>query len=183
MAAGIWRRRGQVYFVAQEGRLYRQRLAGGDAQPITPQFGHMASPALSPDGRWVLYVHTYEGMDGLAIVDAEGKRWPQKLVYGARLLHAAPAGTPTARASPGCRGTTPICPGTARMLQMADRGHERRRPARRSSRRRPWSTKPDVAVFQPEFSPDGRSLAYISDESGWGNLYLYDLETRHTPRC
>jgi dipeptidyl aminopeptidase/acylaminoacyl peptidase len=34
-----------------------------------------------------------------------------------------------------------------------------------------------VSVLQPRFSPDGRSLAYVSDESGWGNLYLYDLET------
>jgi dipeptidyl aminopeptidase/acylaminoacyl peptidase len=34
----------------------------------------------------------------------------------------------------------------------------------------------DVAIFQPEFSPDGRHLAYISNETGWENLYLYDLE-------
>ena len=27
---------------------------------------------------------------------------------------------------------------------------------------------PDVAIFQPAFSPDGRALAYVSD-SGWGN--------------
>jgi hypothetical protein len=74
--------RGHVYYVAQEGRLYRQALAGGQAQPITPQFGHMASPTLSPDGRWVIYVYTYERVDGLAIVDAEGRSWPGKLVYG-----------------------------------------------------------------------------------------------------
>jgi dipeptidyl aminopeptidase/acylaminoacyl peptidase len=37
--------------------------------------------------------------------------------------------------------------------------------------------KPDVAIFQPQFSPDGKSLSYVSDESGWSNLYLYDLKT------
>ena len=31
-----------VYYVAQEGRIYRQPLAGGEARPVTPQFGHMA---------------------------------------------------------------------------------------------------------------------------------------------
>ncbi len=36
----------------------------------------------------------------------------------------------------------------------------------------------DVSVFQPEFSPDGRYLAYASDETGWWQLYVYDLESR-----
>ena len=73
---------GHVYFVEQAGRLYRQALSGGEATPITPPFGHMASPAPSPDGRWVAYVYTLEGEDGLAVVDAEGKGWPDKLVTG-----------------------------------------------------------------------------------------------------
>ena len=34
----------------------------------------------------------------------------------------------------------------------------------------------ETAIFQPEFSPDGRWLAYISDASGWSQLYVYDLE-------
>ena len=34
----------------------------------------------------------------------------------------------------------------------------------------------ETAIFQPEFSPDGRYLSYVSDATGWGQLYLYDLE-------
>jgi len=55
---------GYVYFVAQEGRLYRQgcvhppSLAGGLPTPITPQVGPMAAPTPSPEGRWLLFVHT-----------------------------------------------------------------------------------------------------------------------------
>src|SRR5690606_15690671 len=33
----------------------------------------------------------------------------------------------------------------------------------------------DKAIFQPEFSPDGRFLYYCSDESGWNHLYRWDL--------
>jgi dipeptidyl aminopeptidase/acylaminoacyl peptidase len=33
----------------------------------------------------------------------------------------------------------------------------------------------DVSIYQPEFSPDGRTLAYVSDETGWGQIYLHDL--------
>ena len=35
-----------------------------------------------------------------------------------------------------------------------------------------------TAVFQPEFSPDGRYLSFVSDASGWLQIYLYDLETQ-----
>lgn len=32
----------------------------------------------------------------------------------------------------------------------------------------------------PHFSPDGRTLAYLSDRDGWFHIYLYDLRTRET---
>lgn len=35
----------------------------------------------------------------------------------------------------------------------------------------------DISILQPEFSPDGSSLVYISDQSGWWQLYIYDLKT------
>jgi len=38
-----------------------------------------------------------------------------------------------------------------------------------------------VGILQPTFSPDGRFLAYISNQSGWENLYLYDCQ-EHTHR-
>jgi dipeptidyl aminopeptidase/acylaminoacyl peptidase len=34
----------------------------------------------------------------------------------------------------------------------------------------------NTSVFQPQFSPDGRYLAYISDPDGWWQLYIYNLE-------
>src|SRR5512144_2320767 len=50
---------GFVYFVeAASGRIYRQPVASGLARPVTPAFGQAASPRLSPDGRWLLYVHS-----------------------------------------------------------------------------------------------------------------------------
>ena len=171
--------RGYAYFVAQEGRLCRQPLTSGQAQPITPQFGHMASPTLSPDGKWVVFVHTYEGADGLAIVDAQGKAWPQKLAYGDDFCMQPcwhPEGTHIAWVS----WNHPNMPWDSTMLKIATLDA---RPGAQG-----WGLpvvaevetlvdKPDVAIFQPQFSPDGRSLAYISDEGGWSNLRLYDLQT------
>lgn len=39
---------------------------------------------------------------------------------------------------------------------------------------------PDESVFQPEWSPDGSSLCFVSDRTGWWNLYAYDLATGAT---
>ena len=34
------------------------------------------------------------------------------------------------------------------------------------------------SILQPEFSPNGQYLAYISDRDGWWQIYLYNIENR-----
>jgi dipeptidyl aminopeptidase/acylaminoacyl peptidase len=166
---------GQVYFVAQEGRVYRQSLKSGEAEAITPQFGHMASPTPSPDGQWIVFCHTYEDVDGLAIVDAEGHRWPQKLIYG-QDFYMQPCWHPSGRQIAWISWNHPDMPWDHTMLKVAslDTGNNELPIA---TEQRTLVDKDDVSVLQPQFSPDGKSLAYISDESGWWNLCLYDIET------
>jgi dipeptidyl aminopeptidase/acylaminoacyl peptidase len=36
------------------------------------------------------------------------------------------------------------------------------------------------SLFQPEWSPDGTALLFVSDRTGWWNLYRYDLAARET---
>jgi dipeptidyl aminopeptidase/acylaminoacyl peptidase len=36
------------------------------------------------------------------------------------------------------------------------------------------------SIFQPEWSPDGRALVFVSDRSNWWSLYWYDVATRTT---
>jgi len=33
------------------------------------------------------------------------------------------------------------------------------------------------SVFQPEWSPDGNEVIFVSDRTGWWNLYAYELAT------
>jgi WD40-like Beta Propeller Repeat len=40
----------------------------------------------------------------------------------------------------------------------------------------------EVSLFQPEWSADGSALFYVSDQSGWWNIYRHDLDAR-AARC
>lgn len=164
---------GYVYFVASTGRLYRQSLEPGPAVPLTPEFGHAASPAVSPDSQWLLFVHHYEETDGLAVVDVEGQQWPQKLVFGDD-FYMQPRWHPDGDKIAWISWNHPQMPWDGTTLKLATlRTGRPGRPTVTSIQT--LAGGEDVAIFQPEFSPDGRYLAYISDETGWGNLYLYDL--------
>ena len=90
----------KVIFADRDGRLYSRSFGTGSPKPITPAFGSVASPSLSPDGKWVAFVHTYEGQDVLGLVDAEGKIWPEKLTSGAD-FYMQPVWSPKGMPLPG----------------------------------------------------------------------------------
>ena len=168
---------GTVYFVeAESGRIYRQPLSSGQARSITPAFGQAASPTLSPDGRWLLFVHSYEDQDVLTIVDAGGESWPQKLVSGDD-FYMQPAWHPHGQRVAWIAWDHPNMPWDGTYLRMAQ--------LELSTGGVPTvgdvitvAGGEETSIFQPEFSPDGRYLAYVSDTSGWWQLFLYDIESK-----
>ncbi len=166
---------GHAFFVdAETGQIFRQPFSAGLPQPVTPAFGGAAAPVLSPDGRWLLYVHTHAGVDSLAIVDARGLAWPGQLVTGDDFYMQPcwhPAGDRIAWIAwnhpqmpwDGARlytGRLLIHPGAVPLItDTADAAGE----------------DGQAAVFQPRFSPDGRTLAYVSDAEGFWQIYLIEL--------
>ncbi len=166
---------GKVVFAA-EGRLYSQSLAGGAARAITPKFGNYASPALSADGRWLACAHNYEGLDGIILVDADGEAFPRKLAYGTDFV-MQPTWHPSGDQLAFIAWNHPQMPWNGSELRIAALATE--------ASGSPYAQNiltltgdAETAIFQPEFSPDGRYLAYISDASGWSQLYVYDLEAQ-----
>jgi len=173
--------KGDAYFVAADsGRIYRQPLQAGAAYPITPAFGRAAAPKLSPNGRWVVFVHSYEDQDSLAIVDSLGKSWPQKLVSGED-FYMQPTWHPDGQQIAWIAWNHPNMPWDGTRLTMANLSFQQGRlPAAAEV----FTINGDehTSIFQPEFSPDGRHLAYVSDQSGWWHIYLYDLQNgNHRP--
>lgn len=166
--------RGMAYYVEGGSRLYRQPLAGGPARPLTPQYGRVGGMRVSGDGRWLAFVHSYEKADCLAVVDTEGKHWPRRLLEGTDFV-MQPAWHPDGKRLACITWDHPRMPwlGTElRLLHLAE-----------DAAGLPYVQSAEVlagdantVIFQPEFSPDGRHLSYISDASGWGQLYLYDLQ-------
>jgi len=159
-----------------EGRLYRRPLRPGQAVAITPPHGEAAAPCISPDGRWVLYVHSDGVTDVLAIVDAQGRYWPQKLVSGAD-FYMQPRWHPSGRWIAWASWDHPHMPWERSTLCLGSVVvDDDALPRLASSKVVTCGQDEDGAVFQAEFSPDGRYLSYVSDRTGRDALYLYDLE-------
>jgi len=164
---------GHVYFVeSKTQRIYRQPTQVGLARPITPPFGVAASPVLSPDNRRLLYIHSYEDRDSIAVVDAGGQSWPQQLVTGDD-FYMQPCWNPSADQIAWIAWNHPQMPWDGTVLHLA------KIPQNNQKLHDIITIAGDTqtAIFQPQFSPDGRYLAYISDQTGWWQLYLYDLST------
>ena len=170
---------GQVYFVeAASGSIYRQPITSGVARPVTPGFGQAAAPRLSPDGRWLLFVHSEAGEDSLGVVDAEGRLWPHRLVSGED-FYMQPAWHPDGIRIAWITWNHPNMPWDGTTLRLGRLAFpEKGLPILTDVTT--LAGDADTSIFQPEFSPDGRSLAYVSDASGWWHIYLHDLTSGET---
>jgi dipeptidyl aminopeptidase/acylaminoacyl peptidase len=163
---------GFAVFAEKDGRLYRVDFNGGKPHPITPAFGAAAAPVLSPDGKWLLYVHSYEKTDRLAVVDVDGRRWPSILAQGAD-FYMQPVWQPGGRRIAWVEWNHPNMPWDGTLLRTARFDPEGCAIADARS----LAGGPDVSVFQPTFSPDGRRIACIVGEGEWDSLLLIDPES------
>ena len=172
---------GVCYFVGQvDQRIYRQPLGGGKPRAITPPFGAASSPSVSPDGRWLVYVHTADGADCLAIVDTEGGQWPVRLADGAD-FYMQPAWSTDCRRLAWVEWDQPNMPWDGTRLLVANLETEGA-GLPRAVASDVKAGGPEVSIFQPEFTHDGAGLLYISDEAGIGHLYRRDLGTGQVSR-
>jgi dipeptidyl aminopeptidase/acylaminoacyl peptidase len=163
-----------VFAEAASGRLFRQSLDGGSPRPITPAFGAAAAPALAPDGRHLLYVHSYEGVDCIAVADSEGRQWPQRLATG-HDFYLWPCWHPAGDRIAYVAWDHPAMPWDSTTLYLADLDQSGPLPTLTATR--PIAGGPATSIFQPTFAPDGRYLAYVSDLDGWWHVYVHDLAT------
>lgn len=163
---------GTIIFAEKDGRLYLRQLGYDRPRPITPAFGHAASPVVAPNGQWVVYVHSYERKDSLGLVDGRGGRWPVRLRSGAD-FYMQPAWHPSGDRLAWIEWDHPNMPwdGTRLCIGRFD-------PQTLAlSEVTQMAGGADTPVFQPEFSPDGKWLAFITGYGEWDSLVVLDLQT------
>jgi len=159
-----------IYYIDHGHQLFRCRLDGGGSQAIAPPFGSLAAPAISPDGRWVLYIYSDGEQDLLAVVDAEGIQWPFKLVQGAD-FYMQPVWSPDGRKIAWVEWDHPNMPWDSTGIMLARLAGDP--PA--VIERKQIAGGEQENVTQPCFSPDGRWLSYITSRGEWDALMLYDI--------
>ncbi len=158
-----------VVFVSGDA-LWRQPLAAGPAERLTPSFGKVASPAISPDGRWVAYVHREDDTDRLAIVDASGRAWPAIAAQGAD-FYAQPVWSPSGDRLAWVEWDFPAMVWTSSRLMVGRHADGRLTSVEQVA------GAPGVGVYQPLFSPDGSALFYVDNEGETDRLVRLELSS------
>ncbi|NLG98493.1 MAG: S9 family peptidase [Chloroflexi bacterium] len=167
-----------ILFAARDGRIFRRGLGFEPPRPITPTVagGSTASPVLSPDGNWVVYIYSDGKIDLLAIADSSGRQWPAKLAQGAD-FYMQPAWHPAGDRLAWVEWDAPNMPWDGTRVQLARLEMGQNGAAPRILDVQTAGGGVSSAAQQPEFSPDGRYLSFIEENGEWDDLVLLDLQT------
>jgi|AutmiccommuBRH23_1029490.scaffolds.fasta_scaffold00054_105 dipeptidyl aminopeptidase/acylaminoacyl peptidase len=161
----------QVIFAGKDGRLYRRGLDPQTPQAITPAFGSVAAPQISSDGKYVLYVFSDGENDALGVVDSSGVQWPQKLVQGAD-FYMQPIWHPNTDMIAWIEWNHPNMPWDGTRLKIASLDFNELPVVKQIQT---IAGDKETVIFQPEFSPDGRWLSYLTSVGDWDALVLVNL--------
>lgn len=163
----------QIIFAASDGKLYRRGLFPEAARAITPTLegGGAAAPAVSSDGKWVLFVYSDGKTDLLALVDSSGSQWPVQFTRGAD-FYMQPAWHPQGTYAAWVEWDHPNMPWDGTRLKLAHLEGSPPRPVDVQE----LGGGADSPAEQPVFSPDGRWLCFIEESGEWPDLILYDLQ-------
>lgn len=148
--------------VERGAQLWVVPAGGGPARRIVGPPGFNHSPRWSPDGRHILFVTDREGCEQIALVGSAGG-WPAPLTE--EVCHAGdPRWSPDGRQIAYTWQETHDRRSQDIWLRALAGGPPRR--LTESTGRRNHS---------PRWSPDGRYLAFISDRSGYDNVWIMPL--------
>lgn len=169
----MWGHDGQVYFVSERDGIYNLwRMAPSGANPaqVTRHAtGGVMYPAISPDGRTIIYSQEFElwvvevpsGTPRRVVIEAafDSPNNPVEYVRSAGRAEGFAPDPAGERVAVDFHGELVIAPVDTAMGEMT------------RITRSAWRDR------YPSFSPDGSTLAYVSDESGEEELWVHQLAT------
>lgn len=167
----------RVYFIDRPSQqLCSVSLIEGDPTPLTSDLVKSATPVVSPDDHAVIFVHSDGEQDALYFLSEDGNQYPAPIVSAADFYNY-PRWHPGGGQIAWISWDHPHMPWDSSSLWLGRLDLSLEETPRLVSESL-IAGGAGISVLQPEFSPDGKWLAYISDQSGWWQIYLYDLETR-----
>lgn len=172
-----WSPDGQFIAFVCQGSIWKVAAAGGRPERLTeghpgpgdPRAATDREPRWSPDGKWILFETGRRGNDDLAVVSADGET--------TTFLTSSPADEGNAAWSPNGQSIAYVERAPeyfSGRLVVADfdadtgrfRGETRALLTAPQDRGGGWS------IRRPEWSPDGKSLAVVLQNTGWDKIYL-----------
>jgi len=160
-----------LVYAAVGGGLWWVPATGGPSRCIVaaPGAGPIGAPAVAPDGRAVAFVVDQHHVLVAPLDPSAPPAWPQPLSSNADFCFD-PTWSPDGAWVAWHEWDVPAMPWDASRIAM-------RRAADAGTTGDPLIVAGgDVQVQQPRFSPDGRHIAYLSDERGWLNVWVADAD-------
>jgi len=163
----------KAIFCINRDQLVAVNLKTGDSNRIIPAWGKVASPSISPDGKWVLYVFSDGETDLIGVAPMHGWDWPRQMVKGAD-FYLQPTWHPHGELIAWVEWDHPCMPWQGSRVKIGEVGGMQIRLLDET-----WiDGKIDQAAHQALFSPNGRWLSYLLQSGEWEDLILFDLKKK-----
>ena len=183
--SGIFAVRGQMLvYAAKDNRLHGLDLTTGEQWPVTPAYEGVAAPAISPCGQFVAFLCEQSGHCNVLLARLRGQALPVKLSNDPWYAFN-PAFSPD-----GVRlawqewdeADMPWDEARLQIAQLAKPLQDCAAPYEALPLKITPLGQPRVCYASPQFSPDGKWLAYTSDETGWRSLWVSDADGQNVRR-
>ena len=156
-------------------QLYRINPSRTTSEKLTSSLVSAASPAVSPDGKYALFVHSDGEIDALYITGITAP-FPTRPLISDSDFYNYPRWHPSRSQIAWISWDHPHMPWDESYLWLADLENSSEVGPEPASKKL-IAGGDGISVLQPEFSPDGRYLAYVSEQDGWWQIFLLDLQT------
>jgi dipeptidyl aminopeptidase/acylaminoacyl peptidase len=167
-----------LVYAAKDNRIWSITLQSGESKAISPAFEGVAAPEISPCGKFVVFLAEQAGRCNVMLVSIDGKDVPLKLSDDPWYAFN-PTFSPDGVRISWQEWDSQYMPWDESRLLIASFSvstEKAQATYHLLPLRKKVLSKTKVSLSSPRFSPDGKRLAYTSDETGWRSIFIADAD-------